>query len=74
MTGRIRISVVLLMILVLSISLFFVGHMAGDRTPEAYAALTNDEIDLCQLLSTPIGSNTVDQAAFLECIATLNQD
>lgn len=69
-----RVIVLGLFVLSICISIVLMGHIAGISTPSVYAELTNDEIDLCQLLSTPMGSKTPDLAAFLECIATLGTD
>lgn len=69
-----RVTVLGLFVLGICISIVFVGNMAGISTPSVYAELTNDEIDLCQMLTTPIGGNKPDLGPFLECIATLGSD
>ena len=58
-------------VLVLTIS-FLVGNAVGDNTPGASATVTTDEVDICKMQATIIGTNIVDVADFLECIAKAN--
>ncbi len=60
-------------VFVLTFSILFFGNF-GNVTHQASAEITVDEAKLCLLLSTPLDSDVVDMAAFLECLAELDNE
>lgn len=68
MTYLKRVSIMVLLGLSLSLSIIAIGNMATTNTPAVLAVATADEVSLCIMLSTDIGTDTVDSGELQNCL------